>query len=123
MPLHPSAGVKQQDGEAFAFRVEIRIARNVHPPVVGCLLRRVAQLQAFGCRTFAQGYNLVFVGLPVESERLNKLVQSGKIRRCVHGLLDGVAVKRTGCALSARWRARSVSSRSRAMRSPSKPAS
>ena len=41
MRLNSSARVQQKEGEAFAFRVEIRIGGDVHPPLVGGFVEKV----------------------------------------------------------------------------------
>ena len=68
MRFDPVPGVKQQDGETLAFRVEIGIVGNVQAPVVSGFFRRVAKLQGFRCWTFAQRDDLVLVRLRVEFE-------------------------------------------------------
>src|SRR5439155_17061642 len=72
MRFDSAAGVKQQDGKAFAFRVEIGIARNVQAPVFGGFLRGVAKQQGFRRGAFAERYDFVFVGLRVEFEGRDK---------------------------------------------------
>ena len=78
MRFDSAAGVEKQHREAFAFGVEIGVGGHVQAPVVGGFLRGVAKLQAFRRGAFPEGDNLVLVGLRVEFEGLNKLVQTGQ---------------------------------------------
>ena len=68
MRFDPSAGVKEQDSKAFAFGVEIGVLRQVEAPVLGGLFGCVAKVQGVRRGAFAERYDLVFVGLRVESE-------------------------------------------------------
>src|SRR5437016_912393 len=72
MRFDSAAGVKQKDGKAFAFRVEIGIARNVQMPVLGGFLRGVAKQQGFRRGAFAERDNFVLVRLRVEFEGLHE---------------------------------------------------
>src|SRR5690242_12673870 len=59
--LNPPPGVKHQNGEAFAIRVEIRPGGDMQPPILHRLLWRVAQEHLLGHRTFPERSNLVFL--------------------------------------------------------------
>jgi hypothetical protein len=85
MRFDSAAGVEEQHRKAFAFGVEIGVARDVQTPVVGGFLRGVAKLQAFRGGAFPERDNLVLVGLRVEFEGLNKLVQTGQDWLSVRG--------------------------------------
>ena len=78
MAFDSAAGVKEQDGKAFTFRVEIRVARNVQAPIGGGLVGSVAKLQAFRRGTITESDNFVFVGLRIEFERFHELLESGE---------------------------------------------
>jgi hypothetical protein len=81
-----AAGVNQQNSEALALRVEIRILLDVQAPVLGGFLRCVAKLQGVRCGAFAERDDFVFVGLRSEFERFDEVVHSGKVRGEVHGI-------------------------------------
>ena len=68
MGFDASAGVKEQDCKAFAFGVEIWVLRQVEAPVFGGLFGCVAKVQRLRRGAFAERYDLVFVGLRIESE-------------------------------------------------------
>ena len=61
MPFDTAAGIQHQDNEAFTLRAEIRMRGNVQTPVIGNLLRRVAQCQTLRRRTFPKRSHLVSV--------------------------------------------------------------
>ena len=69
MPFHPAARVQQDDSQTFAFQVEIRMRRNVQPPIVGGLVRRLANEHGFRHRTFPQGNDLEFLRIEVSHGR------------------------------------------------------
>ncbi len=77
-----AAGIQQENRQAFAFGVEMRVRSDVQFPILGGLVGRVTLLQGIGRRTLAQRHDLIFVGAGVELERRN---QRGKKRRGVHG--------------------------------------
>ena len=95
MGFDAAAGVEEQHREAFAFGVEIGVGGHVQAPIVGGFLRGVAKLQGFRRGAFAERDNLILVGLRVEFEGLNKLVQTGQswLRGDIHKMLKGEIVK------------------------------
>jgi hypothetical protein len=99
------------------------MCRNEHPPIVGCPVGRVADVQTFRHRALSERDDLIFIRLRVESERLDQLVHAGEFRCRVHGLREGDGMNKADWAASTKRRARSASSRSRERRSPSSPAS
>jgi len=66
MRFDSAAGVKEHYRKAFAFGVEIWVARNVQAPILGGFLRGVAKLHCLRRRAFAQRNNFVFVRLRIE---------------------------------------------------------
>ena len=76
--LDPPAGVKKQNGEAFAFRIEIRVCGHMKPPIFGGFVRGVAKLQRLRRGTFAERDDLVLVRLRVEFERFDQVVETGE---------------------------------------------
>ena len=76
MRFHASAGVQQQDSEAFTFRIEIGILRDMHPPVLRGGVGRVAKLHLFGRRAFTERYDFVFVRLAFEFEGLHQVFET-----------------------------------------------
>ena len=59
----------------------MRMRRDVRPPVVGGLCRRLTGLHGFGCGTFFEGYNLPLLRLRWKFERLDDVVR--RLRRCI----------------------------------------
>ena len=62
MTLDMALRVENEHGQALALGVEVGICGDVEPPVFGCLRWLVAQAQAFGNWTLAQGYDFEFFG-------------------------------------------------------------
>ena len=60
MTFYPSAGVENQDAEAFAIWIVTRIRFDVYVPILGGADRCIAELHIFGHRAFAEGDNLEF---------------------------------------------------------------
>jgi len=85
MPLDLAAGVQKQDGQTFTVRVEMRVAGNVHPPIIGCFVGRLAKLQVLRRRTFPQGGHFVFIRAGGKLERFDQCFKSGKNWRGIHG--------------------------------------
>ena len=75
------AGVEHQDGEAFAIGSVIRMGGDVHPPVVGDLLRFLADLHMLRHRAVSQGDDLVLLRVEVMHRRPRILLG------CAHMLL------------------------------------
>lgn len=84
MGLDAAAGVKEEDGKAFAFGVEGFGCRHVQAPVSGGGFGGVAKGHLVRGPGLAQGNYFVNVGLRIEFERLNKLVQTGQDGLRVH---------------------------------------
>jgi hypothetical protein len=66
MAFDPAPRIEQADSEALTIWVEIVGGRNMHPPIVGGGVGRMAKLQVLGGGAggaFAKRNNLVFVGL------------------------------------------------------------
>jgi len=80
-----AAGVQKQDGQTFAFRVEMGMGGNVQFPVVGGFVGVVAKLQGVGRGTLAQGRYPVFIGAGGKLERLDKRFHAGEKWCGVHG--------------------------------------
>ena len=78
MAFHLLASVEQDHRESLPFGVIIGIRGNVHPPISGGLVWRVAKLHLFRSGAFPQRSHLVFVGLCGEPERLYDLFESRK---------------------------------------------
>ena len=72
------AGVEEDHRESLPFGVVIGIRGDVHPPISGGLVWRVAKLHLFGGGAFPQRSHLEFVGLSGEPERLYDLFESRK---------------------------------------------
>lgn len=84
MAFHLLAGVEQDYRESLAFGVVIGIRGDVHPPISGGLVWRVANLHLFRSGAFPQRSHLVFVGLCGEPERLYDLFESRKNGSFIH---------------------------------------
>jgi hypothetical protein len=85
MPFNFPARVQKQHGQTFTLRVKMRVRGNVHPPVIGSFVGRLALLQAVRCRTFPQGGHFIFIRAGRKLERFYKRFKSGKNRRGIHG--------------------------------------
>ena len=72
------ACVEEDHRESLPFGVIIGIRGDVHPPISGGLVWRVAKLHLFRRGAFPQRGHLVFVGLRGEPERLHYLFESRK---------------------------------------------
>src|SRR5689334_9329527 len=59
--LYPPPGVEHQNGEALAFRVEIRPSGDMQPPILDRLLWRVAQEHLLRHRALAECRHLEFL--------------------------------------------------------------
>ena len=85
MSLDAAAGVKEEDGKAFAFGVEGFGCGNVQAPIRGGGFGSVAKGHLVGRAGLAEGDNLVNVGRGGEAERLDDFVQTRQRR------LEGLA--------------------------------
>lgn len=54
MTADASAGIEDEDREILALGIEVRMCRNVLPPILGRFLRRVAKMEGLRKRAFAQ---------------------------------------------------------------------
>ena len=68
MALYPAARIQEKDGEAFTLAVEIRICRNVGPPIGGSFVRSIAQLKFLRGGTFPERKNAILMGCPCKGE-------------------------------------------------------
>ena len=61
--LEASAGIEQEDIEAFDFRIEVRLRPDVEFPIFKHFGRRVAQLEIQWSWAFSERRDFVFLGL------------------------------------------------------------
>ena len=78
MPLHTLTRVQEQHREAFTLRVEVRVGRNVQPPIVSRLIGRIAYLHGFRNGAIPQGNHLVFLGIELSHGPPRFLRTSGR---------------------------------------------
>jgi hypothetical protein len=88
MGLDAAAGVKEEDGKAFAFGVEGVRIRNVQAPISGGGFGRVAKGHLVRGAGLAEGNYFVNVGRGGKAERLDQLVQTRQRRLEVFGTLS-----------------------------------
>jgi hypothetical protein len=79
-----TAGVQNQYHQTFTFRIKMWMRRDMRPPVVGGLCRRLTGLHGFRCGTFLEGYNLPLLRLGWKFEWFDDLVR--RLRRWIDGI-------------------------------------